>query len=117
MTELLNRRFKFKEDGVIARVVADDGPTVLLGKRGQQAQRVPRKLVEAALASGAVVDITAGRACPECGAPMDRDPACVIGSLEPRVINGFYMRNQSEWTTKVRPAWLCTACEHCEEER
>lgn len=50
--------------------------------------------------------------CPQCGAPMDVDRACVISEpvMQPRRDIDTHPRR-----TRIARAALCGGCEHCEE--
>lgn len=114
---MIDRRYRTFVDGVIFRVVAVRGDRVVLGRRDHRATTIPIGMLHAAIKSGAIEDVTdqTGRVCPLCGAPLQRDAACVIESIESRVINGYHDRHKTERRTRVAPVWLCPACEHVEE--
>jgi len=113
---IINRRFAL-QDGTTFRVVKIDGDAVIATKRGQRAMRLPLTLVMRALAKGAIADVTDGRPCPECQGTMNRESSCRIERWRERVINGYYDRNDLVREVTYAPVWLCSACEHTEEER
>jgi hypothetical protein len=75
-------------------------------------------VVEECILQGALLDVTNGRPCPECGAVMERDGDCRIEWRAPATINGYFRRDgATEVHVKHAPVWMCSGCEHVEEER
>lgn len=53
------------------------------------------------------------RGCPQCGAPLQHDPACRVVDRVARF--GLRDRDASRERSRLAPALLCSGCEYCVE--
>ena len=119
--ELLDRRLMLFDTKETFRIVALDDVRreFIIGKRGQRAQRLPYELILEGVKAGAILDVTDGRGCPECGGHMTRQKDCRVEELRLKLIKGYHVRGKFETRCYVStvPVWMCDQCDHCEEER